>query len=239
MLMLENLLNQQDIVESDTPSINDNFIIIRPDDKRELNLVDNLLNLRLIDANVYPCKLSSIQIQNWLPCLIESFQNFAHSQQQTLTVDISRDLPILITDLEIISLIFSELLNNACKYTPAGGEITVNTQLTNKNLGIDVSYNNQNPCFQIRVSNSGIEIPAAEQSRIFEPYYQIIYSKNCKKPLINSSCCQIHFDEFGQNNDTGLGLALLKKLVKYIQGEIEVTSVQNWTNFTVYLPLVL
>ncbi|WP_175586807.1 MULTISPECIES: ATP-binding protein [unclassified Nostoc] len=42
-----------------------------------------------------------------------------------------------------------------------------------------------------------------------------------------------------QNTDTGLGLALVKKLVQYLQGTIEVTSSQGWISFTICLPLTV
>jgi signal transduction histidine kinase len=64
-------------------------------------------------------------------------------------------------------------------------------------------------------------IPTKEQSRIFEPFYRIPQSDRW------------------QNDGTGLGLALVKKLVEYLQGTIEVTSSQGWTTFTVKLPLSL
>ncbi|MEH1939736.1 MAG: ATP-binding protein [Nostoc sp.] len=43
--------------------------------------------------------------------------------------------------------------------------------------------------------------------------------------------------EIGQNSGTGLGLALVKKLVQYLQGTIEATSSQGWISFTIHLPL--
>lgn len=42
-----------------------------------------------------------------------------------------------------------------------------------------------------------------------------------------------------QHGGTGLGLALVKKLVEYLQGTIEVSSTHGWTTFTVQLPLSL
>lgn len=71
---------------------------------------------------------------------------------------------------------------------------------------------------KISVSNSGIEIPADVRDRIFDKFYRIPSHDPWKQ------------------GGTGLGLALVKKLVELLQGEISVMSEDNWTTFTVVLP---
>ncbi|WP_414513398.1 hypothetical protein [Nostoc sp. PCC 9305] len=53
------------------------------------------------------------------------------------------------------------------------------------------------------------------------------------------SSSQITQSEIGQNSGTGLGLALVKKLVQYLQDTIEVTSSQGWISFPIRLPLTV
>jgi len=228
ILMLGNVLNEQGILQSEYPTIDRYFNSLKSECERELNLIDDLLNLRLIDAQVYPLDLTSIHLQEWLPRLVENFQGFAQSQQQILTVEIPADLPPVVTDSDILARIISELINNACKYSPSGEQIRVTTQLTssissitNEDTQFDEFIKHKIPVFQIKISNSGLEIPVEEQARIFEAFYQIPHR------------------ELGQKSGTGLGLALVKKLVEYLQGVIEVTSSQGWTNFTISLPLIL
>jgi signal transduction histidine kinase/CHASE2 domain-containing sensor protein len=72
---------------------------------------------------------------------------------------------------------------------------------------------------EFRVSNSGSEIPAAARSRIFERFYRVPDA------------------DIAKQDGTGLGLALVKKLVEYLDGEIHVESADGWTTFTVQLPL--
>lgn len=228
ILMLENILNEQGVLQSESPTIERYLSSLIYECERELNLIDDLINLRLIDANIYPLDLTSIHLQDWLSRLVENFQGFAQSQQQILTVEIPADLPPVVTDSDILARIISELINNACKYSPSGEQIKVTTQLTSSISSItsedtqfDKFIKHKIPVFQIKISNSGSEIPVQEQARIFEAFYQI------------------HHSELGQNSGTGLGLALVKKLVEYLEGVIEVTSSQGWTNFTIYLPLIL
>ncbi|MEH2193479.1 MAG: response regulator [Nostoc sp.] len=223
---LENILDRQGILAFE--SVARYITILRDQCEQELELVDNLLHIRMIDADVYPLELTSIQLQYWLPHVTECFEERARARQQTLQVNIGPNLPPLVSDLASLTEIVSELLNNACKYTPPYEQIMVNVQviytpksLINKDAESGVLGNFQVPYFQITISNSGVIISKKEQSRIFEPFYRILQSDRW------------------QHSGTGLGLALVKKLVEYLQGKIEVTSFHGWTTFTVLLPLSL
>ena len=238
--VLENILDRQGILNSNTlppsESVARYLRIVREQCEQELDLVDNLLYLRMIDADVYPLELTSIQLQNWLPHVAEYFQERAQAREQSLQVSVSPDLPPLVSDLASLTEIVSELLNNACKYTPPDGQIVLNVQLIyitksliNEDAKSGVLDNFQVPYFQITISNSGVIIPKKEQSRIFEPFYRIPESDAYGNPK----------RERWQQSGTGLGLTLIKKLVEYLQGTIEVTSSQGWTTFTVQLPLSL
>ncbi|MEH2057283.1 MAG: response regulator [Nostoc sp.] len=230
--VLENLLDQQGILNlkasSPSESVGYYLTILREQCEQQLDLVDNLLHIRMLDADVYPLELTSIQLQNWLPHVAEYFQELALARQQTLQVSVPSDLPPLVSDLASLTEIVSELLNNACKYTPPDGEMTLDVRviyttksLINDNGESGVLDNLQVPYFQITISNSGVIIPKKEQSRIFEPFYRIPQSDRW------------------QQSGTGLGLGLVKKLVEYLEGTIEVTSFQGWTRFIVKMPLSL
>ncbi|MBE9205698.1 response regulator [Nostoc sp. LEGE 06077] len=244
--MLESILDRRRMIQSGKPpelnAVAHYINILRHECERELNLVDNLLNMRFVDADMYPLELTSIRLQDWLPHITESFQEVAQTQQQILQVEVPPDLPNIITDLAILTRILSELLTNACKYTPFGKVIAVAAQLTTTfhppNLQ-DESFDVQIPWVEITVSNFGVEISATEQSQIFEPFYRMPQHQNQDKSSIFDSTYQILQDEFVLNSGTGLGLTLVKKLVEYLQGAIAVTSSQGWTRFTVQLPLTL
>ena len=68
--VLETILNQQSILPSEPPdassSVSLYLNILRNECERELDLVDDLLNMRFIDAGIYPLELTSIQLQFWL-----------------------------------------------------------------------------------------------------------------------------------------------------------------------------
>ena len=103
----------------------------------------------------------------------------------------------------------------------------------------DVSPNPQISRVQITISNSGVEIPIEEQTRIFDLFYRIPESTIKEQNLILELFDEIAIGKPGQSNSVGLGLALVKKLVQYLQGAIALSSSQGWTRFTVELPLTL
>ncbi|TVP62708.1 MAG: response regulator [Nodularia sp. (in: Bacteria)] len=214
--MLEHILDQQGILQSASPvaswSVNRYLNILREQCEQELDLVDNLLYMQIIDADFHALQLTSIHIQDWLPHITELFQQSFENSQQILQVTVAPDLPPVLSDLSLLNRILSELLNNAGKYTPVQEKITVNAQLV-------TNTDAEMPLFEITVSNSGVKIPIEEQSQIFNPFYRIPQSDRWK------------------HGGTGLGLALVKKLVQYLQGTITVTSTQGWTSFIVQLPL--
>ncbi|MCF2150827.1 response regulator [Desmonostoc muscorum LEGE 12446] len=248
--VLENILDQQSIFNSEalfTSEIVGRYLsIMRDQCEQELDLVDDLLYMRMIDADAYPLELTSIQLQNWLPHIAEGFEARVQGKRQMLQIKVSPDLPALVSDLASLTEIISELLNNACKYSPANEQIRVTAHmvnitksLVNEDAESAVLNTLQVPYFQITISNSGVEIPIKEQSRIFDPFYRIGQTKTQEQSQIFDQIYQIVQSDRRQYGNTGLGLSLVKKLVQYLQGTIEVTSSQGWTNFIVKLPLSL
>ncbi|WP_242040417.1 ATP-binding response regulator [Anabaena subtropica] len=106
--MLENVINQQEILKSATSSTSASLSrylkILRYECERELNLVDDLLNMRIIDTDGYPLDITYIPLQSWLPEIISTFQEIAEAQKQVLEVSISDDLPALVSDAEVLNV---------------------------------------------------------------------------------------------------------------------------------------
>ncbi|BAZ04434.1 hybrid sensor histidine kinase/response regulator [Calothrix sp. NIES-3974] len=172
--------------------------------QRYNRLVDDLLTLCYLDAKVGNRNWEWINLQVWIPEIAQNFLERIQNQQQELVLNIPTELPLLYTDNSILERIVTELLTNACKYTPAGEKITISTQVEQEQI-------------LMTISNSGIEIPPPEQERIFDQFYRI------------------------PNNDpwqyggTGLGLALVKKMVELLGATIAVTSGNGETQFTLRL----
>lgn len=178
---------------------------------REISLINDLLDFQRFEAGEQPLVIEPIWLQEWLPNVVTPFRERAYDRQQTLQVNVSQALPALVSDPAILERIVTELLNNACKYTPLEGQITVNVQAV-----IQVPFN----FLQIRMSNTSGEISADELTRIFDKFYRIP-----------------HADPWKQGG-TGLGLALVKKQTEYLGGKITAESTPGQLCFTVELPLI-
>ncbi|HEY9649454.1 MAG TPA: GAF domain-containing protein, partial [Coleofasciculaceae cyanobacterium] len=204
--MLEIVLRQAGVFDSETNKAARYFQILQDEWQREISLINNLLDLSRLDAGTEPLILTTINPTIWILSIAEPFIERASSQQQDLRFELPSELPSLATDLSALERILTELLNNACKYTPSQGTITVSANATPKIL-------------EIRVSNSGVEIPEQELAHIFDKFYRIPNNDPWK------------------HGGTGLGLALVKKLIEHLEGNILVSSYQGQTTFILQFPL--
>jgi signal transduction histidine kinase len=182
------------------------FQILHNECEREISLINDLLDLQRLDSGGEALVLTTIRIQDWLPPLVAPFQAQAQKRQQSLEVQVADQLPALICDHASVGRVISELLNNACKYTPPEERIIVAARATTENI-------------ELSVTNFGVEIPPCEQKRIFDKFYRIPSADPWKQ------------------GGTGLGLALVQKLVSHLGGTIEVESGSSQTCFTVSLPI--
>ncbi len=188
------------------------LLILEQECDREMNLLNNLLDLQQLDAGNYRLSQTTVSLQETIPPVIKPFLNRVIDQRQTLQLKIANSLPILKLDQTTLTRILAELLCNACKFTPIGGEIIV--ELCSKPPSAEVLN-----ILQLRVKNSGIEIPLNEHSHIFDRFYRIANGEHWK------------------HDGTGLGLTLVKKLTEHLGGTIQVECGDGQTCFTVEIPV--
>ncbi|MBW4551033.1 MAG: FHA domain-containing protein [Aphanocapsa sp. GSE-SYN-MK-11-07L] len=177
---------------------------------RETELINDLLDLQRLEAGTNPIQLEQITPGLWLPTVLDPFHTRMQQRKQTLTIASLEGLPVFESNRYALERVLVELLNNACKYTPAQGEVSLRVETADRPI----------PRIQFLVSNPS-EIPAAELPRIFDKFYRVPNADPWKQ------------------GGTGLGLALVKKMVEQLKGEISVSSQHGQTTFVVALPLAL
>lgn len=187
------------------------FQVLKDECQREISLINDLLDLSRLETGSDVPVLQAIDLASWLRQRIDPFLERARSQEQTLQISIPSNLPVFATDPSHLDRIVTELLNNACKYTPAGETIAVTVQIVE-------SADVRSQVLQMYVCNSGVEISGEELNRIFDKFYRIPNNDPWK------------------HGGTGLGLALVKKLVESLGGTIQVDSADRQTRFVVELP---
>jgi PAS domain S-box-containing protein len=178
---------------------------------REKNLIEDLLSMQQLETNHQAVQPEVIDLHQWLPHVVNPFRLRIEQRQQQLLLEIDPDISTLVCDRKGLERILVELLNNACKYTPPNERIGVW-------LGRGPHSAFAQPTVELRVSNTGVQIPLKELPRIFDKFYRIPST-----------------DPWGQGG-TGLGLALVKKLVELLGGAISVQSHSGRTTFSVELP---
>jgi GAF domain-containing protein len=158
--MLEVVLQQAGLFETAPSPAARYFKILQDECRREIGLINDLLDLARLDAGTEPLLLTTMALPVWLPHLMEPFVERTLHQQQQLQLQVASDLPLLTTDLTILGQVLTELLHNACKYTPAGETIQVVAAAT-------ADY------WQLSVRNAGVHLTASECAHIFAKFYRI------------------------------------------------------------------
>jgi signal transduction histidine kinase len=132
--------------------------ILESECQREIQLVNKLLQLQRV--NTTPQVWEQILLTPWLLTLLQPLQAKAIKQQQSLWWQLPNPDITIISEPTSVEQILVELVNNALKFTPFGGEIHVTIQLT------DLSW-------RIQVTNTEVEVPQVEVERIFDRFYRI------------------------------------------------------------------
>ncbi|MEG4574497.1 CBS domain-containing protein [Microcoleus sp. N3A4] len=197
--------------------------ILETECTRETDLINALLDLQRLEAATCPIDLEPVNLEVWLPTIIDPFYTRAHNRHQDLRVECDRHLPTICSNRASLGRILAELLNNACKYTANDGEISLKVECKKGDRKDGGQGKNSR---QASALASEIEFTLSNQSsisieelpRIFEKFYRVPNADPWKQ------------------GGTGLGLALVQKLVEQLQGKIEVESSNGWTNFTVTFP---
>lgn len=171
-------------------------------------LVQNLLTLARADAGRIPVKRSNTNIKELVAEAIGHIEILAEEKEQALNFISKVEGVTGQIDHGKIRQALVNILDNAIKYTPRGGKISV------------FLYNSHGKEIQIEVSDNGPGIPPGEQHRIFDRFYRV--SK----------------DRASIDGGTGLGLSIARWAVQLHDGRIEVESSPNeGSRFIIVLPL--
>ncbi len=182
-----------------------------------LNLVNQLLDLSKLENGKMHLQLSRGDIIRFLRYIVESFHSLAESQQKQLHFLTDINTLYMEYDGGKLQQIVSNLLSNAIKFTPEKGNIYISVT---ENIPLRAE---DQPALIIKVKDTGIGIPRDQLQYVFDRFYRLDNSHTRK------------------TEGAGIGLALVKELVKLMNGAITVKSPPpgafKGTEFTVSLPL--
>jgi PAS domain S-box-containing protein len=188
-LLLSTDLNdeQRDFVET-----------IRNSGDNLLTIINDILDFSKIDAGKLELERYAFNLVDCIENVVDLFAAKASEKDIELMADIDPGLPLqMMSDPTRLTQVLSNLVSNAIKFTPKGGEVLVSARM---------EVHTGNAMIRFGVSDTGIGIPGDKVANLFQSFSQVDTSITRK---------------FG---GTGLGLAISRKLVNLMGGEITVES---------------
>ena len=196
---LAKLVNRGNISEEEKKSY---LLAIESESMRLANMATNVLNLTKVENQTILTDVNTYNISEQIRTCVLLLENQWSSKNIELSLDF--DEYEISANEELMKQVFINLLDNAIKFSPEGGVVSVEISTLPTSLSV-------------AIKNSGDEIPKDKIDKIFNKFYQA--------------------DESHAAKGNGVGLAIVKKIVKLHSGKITVRSENRETTFTLSLPI--
>ena len=188
--------------------------LLRVDDasKQLLAIINNLIDISRLEADKLELVISNVHLENLLIEVCAEVMARANEKAQEFQVVIDRDVPTVFrTDGQRLSQVITHLLLNAVKFTPVGGKISLRASLSEDaaECGPATGGDDSGTCICFSISDTGIGITEQDMGRLFAAFEQA-----------DGSMTRTH-------SGVGLGLAIARRLVLLLGGDISVESEPN------------
>lgn len=185
------------------PKNNVRFLtIIRQNAERLARLTNDLLTLSRIELRTTKFQFASYYVNGLLQNSIDALKPIADKKDISLLLVRAPEATEVFCDSEAVHQILSNLIENAIKYTPEAGSVTLSAEELRHEPG-------ETPMVELSVRDSGIGVPPEDLPRLFERFYRVDKARS---------------RELG---GTGLGLAIVKHLALAQGGQVRVESIVN------------
>jgi signal transduction histidine kinase len=187
---------------------------VRRNAHRLRRLVEDMLDVSRIEAGRMQLRLGPVDLGEVVADVVTEMQPLANGREQKVSTRLE-PIPKLDADRDKVHQIVVNLLSNAIRYTPQGGQIT---------LDVDAAPQDRYPggWARLRVRDNGVGIAEEDRKRIFDPF---LHAQPAK-----------HHTSAGPDS-AGLGLYIARGLIELHGGVVTVESqVDVFTEFTVLLP---
>ena len=187
-----------------------------------LSLITDVLDISKIEAGQIEILAKPFDMRDAIEKVVQTVTPLAQKKGLALVSKVAPQVGRLTSDQRRVEQILINLVNNAVKFTPEGGKVTVFANLILDFVSRNVDYSIRNPqsAIRIRVIDTGIGIKPEDMDKLFHTFQQIDDGLS------------------RQHEGTGLGLSICKMLTEMLGGEIGVES--GWgvgSTFTFTLPL--
>lgn len=201
----------------DDPETSTKFLDIILKQSDRLNLIlEDLLQLARIESGQILFKREPLHIQGIVERTLAMIKPLADKNGHRLVSYVADDLPAVLGDEDRLTQVLSNLLDNAVKYTPGKGTITVAAHPVSG----DPAESGMATAVELSVTDTGIGIPDQDRPRVFERFYRVDKARS---------------RELG---GTGLGLAIVRHIVEGLGGRVWVEgNAPTGSRFVVRLPI--
>lgn len=205
---------------SEPAAIKRSATIIYDEATRMTRMVGDLLELARMESGQVVMRREPVQIDQVLRGVVEKLLLRARENNIALIDEAPASLPPVTGDGDRLAQVFSNLIDNAIKHTPAGGKVTIAARLASGSPAAKAGK--AVPAgIEISVVDTGPGIPQEDLPRLFERFYQVDKSR-----------------ARSGGGSLGLGLSIVKEIVNAHDGSIRVESVVGLgTRFVVTLPI--
>jgi signal transduction histidine kinase len=208
--LLAHVLQQRGLAESQRLDYSQTIAV---ECDRQIDFVGNLLDLSRIESGAYKLREAKVAVDDLVRSSVDAERQRAQSLGLSLTTNIAPNLPPLKGDYEALRRVIRGLIDNAIKYTPEAGHITVSADRAGDELAIVVQ-------------DTGKAISEDDLPHVFEKFYRAGSDGDGLSPSPGTAAPGV-----------GLGLYLAQHIVEQLNGTISVQSKEgHGTTFTVVLP---
>lgn len=182
-------------------------------------IVNDILDTSKIDAGKMELKLSSMDVEESIKSVVESYASLADKKTISFVLNMANDLPNVYGDALRVEQVITNLVSNAIKFTPNKGTLTISARLADESP--DSLWRSTN-FVEVSVKDTGCGMKNEDIEHIFDKFYQVDSSLARKE----------------QHESTGLGLAISMGLVESHGGKICCESKEGeGSRFTFTLPV--
>ncbi|MGH9766969.1 MAG: ATP-binding protein [Blastocatellia bacterium] len=170
----------------------------REDSERLERLMRDLTDLSRIESGETAPRLAPVNIEGVIQSAVESFRLTAEAKDQSLKTDITPALPLLNADSEQIKRVLDNLLSNAIRHTPRGGEIRITAAQREQYLAISVA-------------DTGHGIPPEYLPRLFNRFLSVSGAQSGGTGLglaISKRLIEAHGGQISAQSQAGLGTTI-------------------------------
>ena len=160
-------------------------------------MINDLIMFSLTSKGELSIKQEATDIRRLANLAVKSAKEKAADRDVTVHSVVEDDIPFVQADSQKVAWVFSQLLDNGVKFTPAGGRVVLNVKQEAGNL------------VMISVTDTGIGIPPARLEEIFEPFHQLDEASTRRY------------------SGTGLGLSLVRQIVEAHGSMLDVQSTEG------------